>query len=663
MRAIVTACAAILTLTCIDLSAQCRPNPGRGSGGNRGSSGGSGYSGPGDTIRGGGLGRPVPTPSDGPRATPTGDRRPPRTGAPRPTGARPTPGTGGARNPSTGPRPGPRTPRGIELGPDRSGWQHWWALHRDQFLQLKTHIHVGGAPTTGSDDFVVGRGLRKARRSLAPTAADRRRVARRLLAELQRRDASSELRAAALVALAHCAKGSELRPHAEERMIIGSLSEAERAALALGIAGTASAMPRLVEVARRAQAPRLRAFACYALGNIGRSNARRQRDVFDALRDVVAREANREVRAAALHGIRLLAPKGQSYASTKLRHRVVAYCDALWKDGEQDQVVRAHALTSACDLGGEACGDGRRRDVLALIDQRDTPHELRCSAILSAGRFGPADTKLAIEASTRLRKALSKAKHRSCRHLAAIALGRIGGNKNRTILLRKLLRSSTPDQDRPWLALGLALLVRDGLGGDRTVNEAVRKSFRRARNAEVAAGLAIALGLLRDRKAGKMIQARLRELKGRDEEAGHLAIALGLLDHRGAVRDLQRRLKDAERRPELYRELATALAMLGDNELSLRLATILAKPKGTSVQDNMIGALARVGDRRTLDTLLGGLDNDKMPSARRTAIVTALGKVCDPRPVPWTTPIAIGLNWRAPLDSLNNGHDALLDTR
>src|SRR5262245_36559389 len=116
------------------------------------------YRGPGDTAP------PLPAAPTGPSIP--GDAPHGGVGA----GGRSTPRTPGAESGGfrggggNGPvAPGPLPGTGTDLGPDLSAWEFWWEFNQDRFLDLRNRPRAAPLVATGSDEFFLTEGRRRAK--------------------------------------------------------------------------------------------------------------------------------------------------------------------------------------------------------------------------------------------------------------------------------------------------------------------------------------------------------------------------------------------------------------------------------------------------------------------------------------------------------------------
>jgi len=668
-----------------EVAAQCRGGGDMGGGGNRGGGnrgGGRGaYGGPDDVVRGGTTPRDAPPPVDPSNTAPTEPTAP--TGPTTPAGAGPlsgptTPLPGAPRGPTRG--RGPTTGGIPTLGTDLTEWQHWWAFNRAPFLRLKTSLY-GGATVTGSDDYVMGRGRDVgSRRVLTPSKLDQQAIAKQLKQVIQDSRTKRATKSAALLALAHVSRGSDVRDILKGFLYANDRRQAENAILGLGMCGDVAAVTDLLAMAtcnehghaltHTLHVPyRMRAFACYALGLAGATTTRPdvKLEIFDSLQWIVnlKKPYRWDLKVAALHALRQLR-SDHTYKGRVLQHRVLSLLrDFIERKGEPAQ-IRAHAITAIADVAGHSDNAALTKRLSALLVRgANVSPWLRQSAAQALGRIAQRGDSVA---NDRLRSYLVTGKDLQARFFAAIALGKIGGAKNRDLLLSRLVNERTPTLSKPWLALGLAILDRRAreddpdLGIDRTVAEAILAQFRDTRNALYAGGFATALGLMRFVDAAPEIEQRLAKVRNQTEAAGHLAVALGLMRNTESRDKLRALLARADRQPHLLSEVAVALALLGDKELPGILLTKMRQADSRSGRRSIVQALGLIGDRHSIPGIQQILDDQRTRTTSRTLAVVALGLVGDTRALPWNTRFASDVNYQAPFETLSDeSHHGILD--
>ncbi|MDJ0973647.1 MAG: HEAT repeat domain-containing protein [Planctomycetota bacterium] len=167
------------------------------------------------------------------------------------------------------------------------------------------------------------------------------------------------------------------------------------------------------------------------------------------------------------------------------------------------------------------------------------------------------------------------------------------------------------------------------------------------------ANYAIAVGM-----AGATTHANtlLDIVKDKDEShelRGYSALALGLLkDSRTSViKAVRQALKD-RRSEEMRIQCATALGLLHDRDAVPLLLEELEQSRSLSAKAQVVLALARIGDERSVDPLVAIVRSEKRKEQAYTRAVAcaALGIVGDLEPVPSLSRISINVNYRASTD-------------
>lgn len=658
------------------------------------------YRGPGDVV--------PPSPGTGP-GRPGGPVGP---GVPAPTTGRPMgpsappPGGGGVPAPTTGgPRPGspgrgPTSGCGIVLDDDLTTWEFWWEFHKDGYLHVKEAVHASG-PITGEDRFFLG-GVRFGERpTLRPTKAQ---AVDEALPALRRAIDATDQRDIATACMIAMAKVGEDHPTFALvdvfRARLGRRDQEvrETAALAIGIAGRAGhgeaqllADLVLDRPAGRAAYggevdDRSRAFAAYGLGLLADrvADAATQRIACDTLMQALADEsiASRNILVAVVHALGLLRVGGDEAQTIAVRRDAEAALTRFFdRDGGAGLMfVQAHCLQAIARLAAQDPGVDARLKARCLAElqgkavRRVKFHGLDRSAILALGeRCAPDVDGKGPDAAHSALLAELRGSHvdEQARHFATIALGRIGGARNRERLLAAL-PAARKAIDRPWVALALGVLAHEArataraAGGDgepdQLLGAALTGQFAAAREPGLVGALGVAIGLAGWRDAAPALRERLLGDLAKETQAGHLCLGLALMDDRGSVETLRQALGDASRRPLLLQQAAMALGLLGDKTTARDLLDRLHEGgQNLATFAALASAIGRIGDRDTIAPLLGVLDDPSRADLARAFAAAALGGVVDARDLPWSFRISEGINYRAAVETLTNRSSGVLD--
>jgi len=197
-----------------------------------------------------------------------------------------------------------------------------------------------------------------------------------------------------------------------------------------------------------------------------------------------------------------------------------------------------------------------------------------------------------------------------------------------------------------------------GVPGTEGARETLTGTLHAALAAEKSQGdaigaYAVAAGLLGDPAAAEDLLAKLDAVND-DAMRGYVAVALGLLPAPDAVGPLRSVVAGSKYRPVLLQQAAIGLGLLGDKEVVVELTRMLGESKSLATGASISSALGFIGDRRSLDPLVRMLQDDSLTDTARGFAAVALGIVCDKEPLPWNAKIAIGLNYDATTQTLND---------
>ena len=597
-----------------------------------------------------------PAPSTGGPATPAAS------GPTTPGGMRP----GAASGPTTG-------RRGMVLGPDLSRWQYWWEHNREPYLRAR--VPDLDAPLTGSDGFFMGGSAKKAGRSVR-----RKHVGRLALPELialLESDRSQPTDVACLHAIARIGghyRGRDvvdvLRPWVAASVQVVR----ENAVLALGITRSERAADVLIPVLRdSAEGRRLvkrssvhertRAFAAYALGMIARDSARvdfrlRVGEHLAATLAEPRRDAG-DVRVATVFGLRVL-HDGEVARGDERRvlwlavESLMSYYTGDF--GKTEQALQAHVPPAVAALLGRGTSVEHQRckQVFAaeLTGKSGVPAMVQSAAIALGAMASPAEVERDDAGySAALLRYATKGSDLQARFFAWIALAQIGGEDNRSQLLRAFPRAN--NVARPWVALALGVLAHDARKGredqqpaDETIARTLLAALEDNKNDDVRSALALALGLVGHRGALPALRKLLRRYAKRDELAGYVSLGLALLEDRKAADQIREILDQRDHRPELVRRTGVALAMLGDVAGNERVADVLSKTNNASA---LRGASEALGYQKGVTCgprMLDELRDRGLSALAQANVAAALGRSADKDWLPWF--VMFSLNTKLP---------------
>jgi HEAT repeat protein len=398
----------------------------------------------------------------------------------------------------------------------------------------------------------------------------------------------------------------------------------ESVVLGLGLLGREAPGARgaLLAIARdRRDSPRLRSMAAMALGIAGDASAA------PALL-ALAREdgSQRDPAAGAFVGLGLLREP------LVVPDLVDMLEDATSASSRSLRPLAAYAL-------GRIGGAEAVRALGRVLADRD--EQVRRSAILALGECAPADAAVLAPLLSRISR---EDRDRPCRSFALVTVARIGGPAAHDALARGWGLGDRGE--RNFAALGFGLLGRESKDPEvrARIGSMLRSEFETRADADFRGALAISLGLLGDQRAVPALRSVLRDRSHPDLRA-HCALALGLLGARDAAEDLRAVLLDRGL-PELQREAALGLGLLADSGAAATLAGML-REGATHVRVSAAAALGNLGGAEAADPLCDLLLDEKAGDLARGQAAVGLGLILDPRAVGGLAAIPPGLNYLA----------------
>ena len=572
-------------------------------------------------------------------------------GTPMPAGP-PTGGPPGG-GPATG--PGGATFAGKKrAAPSYNDWPTWWRLNKQPYLNLRARLGSLGSVTGVGRDGVTA--APEAARSPRPGFDELKGGALAVLRRLLNED-DPDIVDSAVLAMARMTPADQAALVLDD--ITRTLAHDERtvkqsAILALGVLGSPDAAPVLLEIlgdtgdGRRALGVKqeidevFRAFAAISLGYLSEPAA------IDPIRAQADRapDSDLDLRAGSILALGL-------YSSDQ--YDIVAHLRAGLKDKRMPEVVQAQIPIAIARLG-----DASRplvSELLKLAKARKTRNLVRQSCVVALGRLAAPEDLEVVEALLDIARTESD---EPSRNFALIALGEIGAraaaapNRNEE-LVGAITRVTLGDVVRPkkrsnlpWAATASALVAR-ALPKDDAQRETIASrlfaAWKKTRNPDERAALAISLGLIESHAHGDLLLRELKGSKNRDQN-GYLAEALGLMrfdDARPALKELLADENDVEYRVQL----STGLGLMGDVEVSRLLAEEMSEAKTLSDISAIAKAIGNVGDRTALSPLLKLAQDRRRPGLARGFACVAIGLVGEKTPLPWNTRVNVGANYLA----------------
>ncbi len=650
------------------------------------------YRGPEDIVPPGGSGKGKS------KLKPPGTLGKPKTGTP------PAPDSGSGRNPRqpgvTGkpPTPGsnPNNPitgrRGIPVGPDLSKWQYWWEFNKDLYINLKDALYAPVA-RTGTPAVWLGPTWRdEGVDSARPSPTDIHKVILPALLRAQASTDNPDINSSCLIGIAKVGQsgdGNDVLAALKKGLTSHNQEIRETAAVAMGISALAEVTDSLLGLATdSAQGRKLvgnqpvddrtRSFAIYGLGLISYANESKEvkSKVLDALKLILEQDKNnnRNILVAAINAMGLL-----SWHAEQDKDLLKDSLQALDRFYDLDfgrgrKLIQSHVPPAIAKLLGRRNSDlhkhYKEKFAQEVSSKKKLHNDIRRGAVIALGQLALAN-ETGKEADSKYSKQLLQfyktGKDKQAKYFALMALGQIGGNVNRSELL-KALATGQKVMEQPWAAMALGVLSFHKMENDAnamvddTIGHAIHREFLRNQNPEARAAFSVALGLCKYREAAHDLMEMLDKKSRQDELAGYLCIGLALMDYKKAKTQIHNLVLSSVRRPNRLKQAAIALGKLGDKTVTNTLIQMLQERETNLAKLSSISAaLGFIGDRRTIGPLKNMLFNEELTQLSRAFAAVALGGVADKENLPWNSKISRNMNYRGAVETLTQSGTGVLD--
>jgi len=512
-------------------------------------------------------------------------------------------------------------------------------------------------------------------------------------------DPSDETINSILVALGRIGEAGDAQPGDASlaTVLTGYLDHAshvvnERATIALGVLGDASAAPTLAALARdtdmgrllverRSVPERLRAFAAYGLGLTAERSPVPDLRRF-AIHHLVGLaeddDAPRESRVAAILALGLARPQEQALSAPQEGRPPTSSAAALavwlldFMDGREGDALRSqvpYALARLVPaLGREQRNGIQRRLVRALERRSNEPNGMRRASALALGRIADSDEDDLDRDARRQLMAATEKGDLGTRHFAYVALAQISGRAGdgdgaplagaeeaRRFLRNELRRGSS--QSRPWVALSLGLL------GDSLLDEraplaredvdAMRDQLEDASSPATLGASSIGMGLCRYLNASDVLLEKLEEASDPTVRQ-HVALSLGLNGSHDAIGELRELMLDSYHRPQVLEPAAMALALLDHEPLVDELLGLEEECDCDVSRATIASALGYVGNKRAIEPLIAMLTDEEAHSRLVAMAADSLGRLADKEPRPFSLRLGGDLNYHEAPASLTD---------
>lgn len=375
------------------------------------------------------------------------------------------------------------------------------------------------------------------------------------------------------------------------------------------------------------------------------------------------------------------APLEADSAVTTIPQQIEALL-AYFDNPRHDRFVRAHVPTavgrlftafeaSASDEDGAQLKAQLAPALLLPLDPkrgRYLESEVRMASALALGLIGDADDE---DLDGEIRDALIGAADdplRQVRKFALIGLAKSaarpgqdevqsarGRSETVDYLIRNMERGRSGVERWAGIAAGVYAfqLNASGESAPSALYSSLCKQLQQAKSMDDIGAFSVAAGLFGNKQLVEDLLGRL-ETTTEDEARGYVALALGLLDDRRAIEPIQAVVQQSEYRPALLKQAATALGLLGDREASRSLVAMLGEAQGLATQAALASALGQIGDRDSIDLLVEMLGDATLTDTARGFAAVALGLIAEKELFPWNEKLSRDVNYRSATPTLNS---------
>ncbi len=594
-----------------------------------------------------------------PRRTPPGAQRPPQ--APRITD--PARGRGNIGDPFGGAlgrgRIGQQQPGCKSVPrtrPEILGWQDWWDLNRESFINVRGRYH---------DDYasqLTARTSSDPRRPRRPSAEQIETAIRPVLQSLTEED--SEIAVAALLGLAR--SGSEDSAELTLDRIQDFLRDTQdplqvQGVLALGVLGEDSTASLTDLLMNRPAGRRLlgqsshvpettRAFAAIALGVSGGEEA------VDSLISVLDDKGHTwtELRSACVMGLGLLID------DPRHRTRITRFLMSSLEKERWQNTVLAHIPTALAKSSDPAASSS----LVRALSRDNLPQEVLRSCAMAMGRLAaPLDPTV----TDALLKVAKSDADPWLRQLSWIALGELAARSDHRDgslrpadqkVLQKIVHAQRDalresEADTPWIAISAGIVARQhpmmAQPAVSRLMQALEDGPRDLRGAAV-----LALGISEANQATTHLQELLKE-SGDEMIQGYAAEALGMLRDRSAKSQLLNLCMTAPSEDLRY-QAALGLGYLADPVTVKPMIVALQRNPSPAVQSALTQALGEIGDGSCIDGLTEIAKDESLDDASRSRAVAALGMIARAADYSWNWPLKQGYNFTVTTSTMGTVH-------
>jgi hypothetical protein len=351
--------------------------------------------------------------------------------------------------------------------------------------------------------------------------------------------------------------------------------------------------------------------------------------------------------------------------------------------GSGEQLIQAHCPTAIAKLIGrnhekaDYYKDLFEKDLTEKGKVKRTSNDIARSCAMALGQlcqpYTDKDEKKCADGkySRLLLDLYHDHKDAQTKYFSVLALGQIGGELNRDILIKEFEKAGK-SQEKPWCALSLGVYsffkydaqkkANASIEPEREIGQWLYDALKTQKEPGLLSALAISLGLNQYNDAADKIREMMLANVAKEGMAGYMCIGLALMDDRRSIDDIRNVVQQSVRRHELLQQAAIALGKLGDKRVADDLQKLMVEGEANLAKLSAIAsALGFIGDQRTIAPLKAMLLNKELGQLSRAFAAVALGGVADKESLPWNSKIGVNSNYRASVETLTNKTSGILD--
>jgi HEAT repeat protein len=597
---------------------------------------------------------PTTPPTAPPTAPPTGPQGPASPGKAGPTNTGPT-RTGAG--PTSG--PGPNSPVGpsVKAPPTRkpvrteskgaasntdNNWDTWWEHNKHIFINVKKSNNK--ANVSGDDTGKKEEGK--------DVWVDR-------MKEVMAKEFHYDPRTSAAIALGKIASSDNKQ--AFQVLVDGTedqeLQVRESSILALGLLGNKEAIPRLIKILESSDKKEVteRFFAAISLGLIGDESAV---PVFEKIIKNT-KDKLKEIKVGVLLAYGLM--KNEKH---------IEYLVKIAKSPKFDDEIRATAVTAIAKVGSfEFAEKGKKinaaKDFMKLMGDKKTPKIIRRSIVNAFCEIG--DPKFYDEVADMY----EKEKDHLAKGFFVIAMAQLAkkgdarAQKDVIKVLEKDIAKGSYNV-RGFCAIALGLLK------DRKATKILQERFKSVKDPLIKSSVCIGLGLLGDKSVvPDLVEEISPNSRSTDDVQAYAALALGMIHQNDDTPDpsivdaLLKAIDEGKKKPNLLRQSCIALALMNARQQGIKAMLKILEDEDSSVFEKGAAAqaLGMFKDTSVVETLWktykAEFDSGKRRNEYRAFLLIPIGAIKSKTDISPMAKIAENFNYTIDFKSISELFDIL----